>query len=935
MDTETLIVNKISAVGSLTTNESWTETYLTVILIGFSESNGGDTDLTYKVWRDEVDKGASDTVNLGVGTYDYVLNTTGGANYSSTASIDTETLTVNKGTLTGSQASSHAGGFTYTYDNTDTTISLSESNTGDGDVTYIIYRDEIAKATGETIDLAAGTYDYVLNSTGGANWSTIASINSDTLTINKATPTGSLTTNETWTEEYPTTILIGLSESNSVDSDVTYVVYRDEVSKATGEVINLVVGTYDYVLNTTGGVNWSASVSMDTETLTIEDTTAPVLILDNPKAQQYNYKDDLYLNYTITDNVIGGESCWYKVINSTSDLIIDNVTLASCVNETFNVPREDDYTLTLYANDTEGNNVTVSVSFGITLSPPAIVMDYPADNAFFNSGTNIYFNITATDTSGVDYCQIYSNFTGSWLLNQSFIGVISGTQNGTIRNLLENRYKWTAWCNDTTGNGGWALNNKSLTVDLSNPTSTINQPGNATNMSDNTPDINITLVDNVGASISYTVYLNNVVNKTGVVVNATATNITLEPLPDNLYEIKIEATDNASNAVNSSALYLTIDTISPYANVTSPTNMSYNTTTIWFNATSNTSIGDVIKLNYNGSNVTIDINTSLTVEVGNHHLLLYTNDSAGNFGLNDSVYFSVDLTPPQISIIHPAGGDVTSGSMVVQLLINEIASICNYSVSGGVNSSISTTDNLTFLEVVSTPGDGIHTMVFYCADTAYNLNTTNITFLVRKWVGGGGGSGGASTIAVIVVSPNVTWVMTTEQDTALYEFQLVPGTTRTKSLLFESLGNEIRPITLSCEGELCTYMSFETLSFDLPVERDIRTSVEFTLDIPNEIEKGKYDANIIATDDLDEFSIVTVKGDIGTSNFIFLIFSKLFTSKEIFGIKIPYFVIFFFTVSLIGFGSFFLILKPTKISGGGGISGIVGIVSGFIILVFI
>ncbi len=94
----------------------------------------------------------------------------------------------------------------------------------------------------------------------------------------------------------------------------------------------------------------------------------------------------------------------------------------------------------------------------------------------------------------------------------------------------------------------------------------------------------------------------------------------------------------------------------PVINVFSPTNSSFTTPTIFFNATSSESIDKWI-VNYNGTNVTLlDINTTLEVEDGNHHLLLYANGSAtGVFGLNNSIFFSIDITAPNISVTSPTG----------------------------------------------------------------------------------------------------------------------------------------------------------------------------------------------------------------------------------------------------------------------------------------
>jgi len=83
------------------------------------------------------------------------------------------------------------------------------------------------------------------------------------------------------------------------------------------------------------------------------------------------------------------------------------------------------------------------------------------------------------------------------------------------------------------------------------------------------------------------------------------------------------------------------DTTAPTISIISPTNITYYTSTIWFNATANEEI-DTWIVNYNGTNVTLgSINSSLNVEDGTHHLYLYANDTSGNWGVNDSIWFSV------------------------------------------------------------------------------------------------------------------------------------------------------------------------------------------------------------------------------------------------------------------------------------------------------
>ena len=110
----------------------------------------------------------------------------------------------------------------------------------------------------------------------------------------KATLSATLTNNETWTETYPTELTIGLSESNSQDGDVTYIIYRDGVSKTTGETVSLAGGTYDYILNSTGGQNYSSGSINDT--LTVNQIEGNVT---------------LYLNHTQANiTIVSGNSVW-------------------------------------------------------------------------------------------------------------------------------------------------------------------------------------------------------------------------------------------------------------------------------------------------------------------------------------------------------------------------------------------------------------------------------------------------------------------------------------------------------------------------------------------------------------------------------------------------------------------------------------------------
>ncbi|MCK5333294.1 MAG: hypothetical protein KAJ24_02185, partial [Candidatus Aenigmarchaeota archaeon] len=113
-----------------------------------SESNAGDTGCTYALYRNgsSIDTGSSvsDTTTLAASSYNYTYSTAGCTNYN--ADSDYKALVVNKATpaLSTSVTSSINYGTASDY-------SGSESNTGDNDCTYTLYRNGSSIDTGSSV----------------------------------------------------------------------------------------------------------------------------------------------------------------------------------------------------------------------------------------------------------------------------------------------------------------------------------------------------------------------------------------------------------------------------------------------------------------------------------------------------------------------------------------------------------------------------------------------------------------------------------------------------------------------------------------------------------------------------------------------------------------------------------------------------------------
>ena len=250
------------------------------------------------------------------------------------------------------------------------------------------------------------------------------------------------------------------------------------------EYINTSTNTYynNYTINATlTGWNTNSPTShvlnITANTLqqfNVADSVLPSTTIVDPKEQTYATNDSLALNHITTDAGRGIDSCWYKIINSTSDLLVDNVTIPGCANITFNITQgAGTYNLTLYANDSANNLNSDEVEFAISLTGPAVVLDAPTDNSYLNNGTNVYFNMTPTDPDGISTCQLWGNWTGTWHKNYTWVSLTNATMNYTTRNISESSFIWNTLCNDTADNGAWALNNYTSTVDETDPNVTI------------------------------------------------------------------------------------------------------------------------------------------------------------------------------------------------------------------------------------------------------------------------------------------------------------------------------------------------------------------------------------------------------------------------------------------------------------------------------
>jgi hypothetical protein len=124
-------------------------------------------------------------------------------------------------------------------------------------------------------------------------------------------------------------------------------------------------------------------------------------------------------------------------------------------------------------------------------------------------------------------------------------------------------------------------------------------------------------------------------------------NSTLAGLSAGLHNITIFVTDAAGNTAASETIYFTVDDTAPVVSVTAPENKTYKAAEVPLNFTVNEKVSRMEYSLDSQPNVQITGNTTLTgLSNGAHNLTVYARDVAGNTGVSEIIYFSVDVPEP-------------------------------------------------------------------------------------------------------------------------------------------------------------------------------------------------------------------------------------------------------------------------------------------------
>jgi len=256
------------------------------------------------------------------------------------------------------------------------------------------------------------------------------------------------------------------------------------------------------------------------------------------------------LNFSASSSS-GIGACWY-----TLNAGVNNVSIASCGNTTFGVNGSGSYSLIVYANESLAGVVgNSSTSFSVVLGAPLVSLNSPANNSYFNR-SNLVFNYTASDID-LNTCALSVYYSNGSLAHYNSVKQTTSVSSAVFNaSLNESSYSWFVSCDDGVGDIGIS-ENRTLHVDLTNPSVSISAPTGAYTSLNSVP-LTFSVVDNSPTLCYYNLtYLS-----TGGLVSgfsnlniASCENISFNVVDETNYVLHLSVNDSAGNLGNASASF--------------------------------------------------------------------------------------------------------------------------------------------------------------------------------------------------------------------------------------------------------------------------------------------------------------------------------------------------------------------------------------------
>jgi len=249
-----------------------------------------------------------------------------------------------------------------------------------------------------------------------------------------------------------------------------------------------IVTDYGYTFGLTDSTLYVSDLYFDQRqkiTLTKSYGTQPEFILNN------NSGNDVWLTHNDTQTFYMYDVTDWNTTNVrynssySGDLFITNMTnntdFVAVKHKDSNTP-ESGSVFTTDANGDASFSLTLAgntdVSIEVDTAPTRIDLINPDAFYLINSKT-ISFNITPEDNAGFTNCSLLTDETGSFIVEETDTSIDNNITNTIIHTFpTDGTFIWNVECYDTGGNYLINTTNRTVTVDTTLPTITINSPEN-------------------------------------------------------------------------------------------------------------------------------------------------------------------------------------------------------------------------------------------------------------------------------------------------------------------------------------------------------------------------------------------------------------------------------------------------------------------------
>ena len=383
----------------------------------------------------------------------------------------------------------------------------------------------------------------------------------------------------------------------------SFVLKADNTSE-TGYFFNATENNGNYTFNITA-VNTTGEESENlTSTWIFTDLQNATIALNSPANGLNTTNSSVTFNFTAIDNTALNCSLYIDgILNQT------NTTAANNSETIFNttLPEGRHFWNASCTDSAKNTNESIAYNIGIDSSAPEITLGAPANSAWDNDG-NTNFTFTATDdVTAIDNCSLWTNTTGTWVLNLTNSSVLNSTQGNFVftETLAIGTYKWNVECFDNLTNNGFASSNYTFTVgNATDFKATSVVLANSSNGNNPIPGSNLTInatIENAGtvnssANITVALFL-----ESAFIANQTISNETLTS--NSSTNITFNISGGNITGFGAHSIKISVD----YRNLISEENETNNNLTLILLSGLNVSTNVTARTPKPGDNVTINL----------------------------------------------------------------------------------------------------------------------------------------------------------------------------------------------------------------------------------------------------------------------------------------------------------------------------------------